>query len=360
MIMTDTQIQRINDRLNSQCNTLADALCEWGIDGSSEWIFFTKNYDAANNNFEAIFDSGDGTAITILFDDILVDPDNVVKFRFVVDNIKANNAAMNIVNMRRHGFSDYANSVVLHNITDERKFYLHYRHYGKVLDYGYIADIDSERRTLHEAFNSVMRVGQRRQEKTGIRNDEKVAQSLFQQQVSECTSIIQLVDSGLERVNKLFENDMEWFKPFETNYSVNDVKLYINPYTNSKVVTMPVKVTIYTNRDKFMTEDQPEGRYFFTYIRYVVKFDIDTNDCSIVESKWHYQQPYYFETPTMQLPSAAKGAVKLRGDLTNDVKYLSEREDCSYEDVVENVTKLISNMKQIQKVVDAVNAFYKA
>ena len=334
------------------------------IDGSDGWVAFTKEFDESTKRLETTLDSGEGTAVVLLFDDILVNSDGDVTYKFVIDHIDANNAQMNIVNMRRHGFEDYKAGPRIHNIYDERKYYQHWRFFSKVL-----SDNDSRYTNVGErsglwlnAFKLVMSAGKRRQEKTGVAAHERVAQSNFKQNLSECIAAIQLVDTGMERINAQVAEVRDWFKEIKVDYKSNDTKLYENPYTKGANVVMPVEVSFYTDVNKFKTENEPLDcgeRYYLFQCTYHVRFDVVTNECEVDNAKWQTHCAYYFSDPAMKIPDELGSSVTIAAHLDRGVLDTGDK-FCSGEQAMNALGVAIKNMLNAQKLHDAMTAGYTA
>ena len=334
------------------------------MDGSDGWVAFTKEFDESTKRLETTLDSGEGTTVVLLFDDIWLNSDGDVTYKFVIDHIDANNAQMNIVNMRRHGFDDYKAGPRIHNIYDERKYYQHWRFFSKVL-----SDNDSRYTNVGErsglwlnAFRSVMRVGQRRQEKTGVAAHERVAQSNFKQNLSECIAAIQLVDTGMERINAQVAEVRDWFKEIKVDYKSNDTKLYENPYTKGANVIMPVEVSFYTDVNKFKSKKDPldcGDRYYLFQCTYHVRFDVVTNDCDVDDTKWQTRYAYYFSDPEMKIPDALGNSVTITAHLDKGVMNTGD-DFCTGEQAMNALSIAIKNMLNAQKLHDAMMAGYAA
>lgn len=330
------------------------------MDGSNGWVPFFKDFDETTKRFETTLDSGEGTRVVIFFDDIAINSDGDVSYKFVVDQITANNAQMNIVNMRRHGFSDYAAGPNIHHIFDERRVYQHFRFYSKVLDDSNtrFTNIGERSGLWMQAFKSVMRVGQRRQEKTGVSDHERVAQSNFKQNLSECISAIQLVDTGMERINSEVAKVRDWFKEIKVDYKSDETKLYENPYTKGANVIMPVEVSFFTDVNKLKTVKDPMDcgdRYYLFQCVYNVRFDVVTNDCEVDNTKWQSRYAYYFSDPEMKIPDSLKRSVTLSAHLDKGV--LNTGSDyCTGDEAMAALNVAIQNMLNAQKVHDAMIA----
>ena len=68
------------------------------MDGSDGWVAFTKEFDESTKRLETTLDSGEGTTVVLLFDDIWLNSDGDVTYKFVIDHIDANNAQSFLLN----------------------------------------------------------------------------------------------------------------------------------------------------------------------------------------------------------------------------------------------------------------------
>ena len=268
---------------------------------------------------------------------------------------------MNITNLRRHGFDDYRYGPIKKHMIDPYKIYQNFRFHDKVFSgseaYFYFLNADALTH-IGKAFEAVMRVGQKRQDKTGIAAHEKVAQLDFKRDIQDSIAAIQLVDTGALEVNEIIKDVRDWFYKIDTTYNTNEAKLYKNPYTGKSCVRMKVNVTLYTDNTKFKTEKDPktDPRFHLFVVNYIATFDTETNECTVAENLWNYEKPYYFDTPTMTLPAGLKNSADLRAKIGQNIPYPERKSTYEKSTVLKYLSMIINDMRNAQHIHDKLMA----
>lgn len=359
--MDQDKIKVIESHLSVQTNKLVTLFNSEAIDESISWLAFKKGYDENSNNYEFTLDSGEGTQVKFIFDEIQITATDGIAFKIVVDGIIANNAEMNITNLRRHGFDDYKNGPIKKRMIDPYKIYQNFRFHDKVFggsDNYYTSIMDNMLKAIGNAFKAVMRVGQKRQDKTGVADHEKVAQLDFRRDINDSIAAIQLVDTGMTEINEVIKDVRDWFCKIDSSYNTNSAMLYKNPYTGKSYVSMKVNVKFYTNVEKFKTAKDPKTDTRFTLfeLSYTVNFNNETNECEVSENQWNYEKAYYFDSPVMQLPTELSNSVEMKAKIGQSVPYPERKRSYSKTMVLSYLSKVIDDMRKTQKVHDALLA----
>lgn len=360
--MDQDTLLKIDNRFASETDKLVNLFKNKAIDNSTSWLAFKKGYDESTKGYEITLDSGAGTQVKFIFSDINIATDtDAIYYRLVVDGVNANNAEMNITNLRRHGFEDYKYGPAKKHMFDPYKIYQNFRFHDKVYNNNedYIMRLDNnDIKIIGHAFEAVMRVGQKRQDKTGVAAHEKVAQMDFDRDIKDSIAAIQLVDTGMTEINEVIKDVRDWFSKIETQYNSYDAALYKNPYTGKSYVSMKVNVKFYTDNTKFKTTKDPktDARYHLFGISYTVIFNNESNDCVVSENQWMYEKPYYFDQPGMELPLTLQSSVDLRAKIGFGVPHPDKNNMYQKSTVLKYLGMVINDMLKAQKVHDALLA----
>lgn len=336
------KIEHVNSFVASHNKAIKTVLDDAKIAGSNNWQPFVKGYDEEHNECEVAFCSGRGDTIFFIYWGfkyrVAGNDSSEVLAKHGVVRITANNAKLNIVNMRRHGWCDSDYVAQRNNITlGTAQAYFFFRENGKTPyseagEFVGTTNVDGFRR----GFENVFRVGERKQEKKGFSGAERFNQSQFKEQLASSKQTIELLDDSGSKIREMIAGYEQYFKPITTSIDTSSAKLHENPYTNELIAELEGTCNIRIDHTKIPLERTDDDRTVLVRLRYKINYNQTTDKIEIGTTN--------FSTAYYGFNVRCKNSVSIDYNVS---RVIPDKKDCNSQELADKLAVMCKGIKGV-------------
>lgn len=329
------------------------------IDNTNTWIAFVDKYNEERNSIEVAYDSGEGSLIKVCYYGFKEDTD-IVLAHAAVENIRVNNAIMNITNMRRHGFKDAMDLAERDNITEKGR-YLYFREHAKEWTTSfnegahayYDASSESWAKRLCTGCERVFNVGEKRQRKVGVSGSDAVLNSQFKQRIEEAKSTVELIDDNAAKLVALGAKFDDVFQSVAVKIDSSNTHAYMNPYTRTAFATMPCVAQFRLNFKKldYKLSDTYRNSYSVFEVKYKLTYDEATSAITAEDIAYSTDFAYNDIRVVISATEDITMNIRLNDDLSA-TRLFPGKADLSIEDIEVPVSKAATRINRLAKLVE--------